>query len=336
MINYITNMLFETIINKIKDMKNFEELSEYITSKFLYNRVEEYLKEIKLELNPKILLASFILKYEIDNNLYYPYNYSDNVVNILNEINILHDALQQNYPPQQISEIILNYVKCFKVWKDEDKKKIIHELKEDYKALKVRYNNEKNELICTSLLLIIASYKEKLLKLISEEEFNNFEKLCNEKIEEDKGKKENEEMTSLTYHNSIETFKNQMKKSYEKYLINNLKDNNFEVVTKNLVELREYILQCTVDSQLIEEINNELYIEYFSDEELYKFLYNYCNFLLRITTFPKDVEIIKEVKKDLNKNVSLDNEMYLFIPKILNTLFDIVEILIIEKNDYNI
>jgi len=47
-------MLFETIINKIKDIKSFQELSEYITSDFLYNRVEEFLKKIKLLINPKL------------------------------------------------------------------------------------------------------------------------------------------------------------------------------------------------------------------------------------------------------------------------------------------
>ena len=124
-----------------------------------------------------------------------------------------------------------------------------------------------------------------------------------------------------------------MKESYHRYLIHNLKENNIEVVTENLTELREYILVCTNDQSLLEEMVDVLYIEYLSDEELFKFLYNYCNFLLRIVLEPDDISLIKSIKKKLDNNVSLDVEMYKFIPDILNRLFDLMDVLIVEKNE---
>ena len=308
-------MLFETIINKIKDIKSFQELSEYITSDFLYNRVEEFLKKIKLLINPKIILASFILKYEIENNLYYPY--TNNVFNIVDEINKLHDGLIQDLEPEKISEIILNYSKSFKIWKEQDKKKIINDLKEDYIVLRKRYDSEKDSIVRESILLLIDNYKLKLLKLISEEEFNELKKSY---VKDDENLQIQEDY--------IQQFKDNMKKTYNEYLISKLKDNDIEVLTRNLTELREFIMVCTKDETLLEEINDILYIEYLSDEELYKFLYNYCNLLLKIIDEESDVKSIKAVKKELDKNVSLDNEMYTFIPNILNDLFDIVELLI--------
>lgn len=307
-------MLFETIINKIKYIKNFSELSEYITSDFLYKKVEEFLKKLGSHINPKMILASFLLKYEIENNLYYPYNESQKVFNIAEEICKLHDSLIKDLSPSVINEIINVYVQKFKIWKEADKKKILNDLKEDYIILKKRYNNEKNITIRGSILLLIDSYKFKLLKLITEKEFNKIEEECLKK-------------------RSPQTLKNFMKESYHNYLTNNLKENNIEVVTQNLTELREYILVCTKDLSLIEEMVNVLYIEYLSDEELFKFLYNYCNFLLRITSEPNDVSLIKSIKKTLDKKVSLDTDMYKFIPDILNILFDLMDVLIVEKSD---
>lgn len=315
MIKYITCMLFETIINKIKDIKNFSELSEYITSDFLYKKVEEFLKKKGLHINPKMILASFLLKYEIENNLYYPYNDSQKIFNIAEEICKLHDSLIKYLPPHELNNIINEYIKKFKIWKEADKKKIIADLKEDYISLIKRYNDEKNTTIRGSMLLLIDSYKSKLLKLITEEEFNKIEEECLKK-------------------RSPQTLKNFMRESYHNYLTLNLKENNIEVVTQNLTELREYILVCTKDTSLIKEMIDVLYIEYLSDEELFKFLYNYCNFLLRITSEPNDVSLIKSIKKKLDNNVSLDTEMYKFIPDILSILFDLMDVLIVEKSDY--
>jgi len=315
MIKYITRMLFETIINKIKNINNFSELSEYITSDFLYKKVEEFLKNIGSYKNPKMILASFILKYEIENNLYYPYNDSQKIFNISEEISKLHDSLTNKLPPNELNNIIDNYIKKFKLWKEADKKKIINDLKEDYITLKKRYNNESGSTIRGSILLLLDSYKVKLLKLITEEEFIKIEEEC------------------LKNSNPL-TLKNFMKESYHNYLTMNLKENNIEVVTINLIELREYILSCTSDKSLLDEMIDVLYIEYLSDEELFKFLYNYCNFLLRITSEPDDVNLINSIKRKLDNNVSLDTEMYKFIPDILNILFDLMDVLIVEKNDY--
>lgn len=307
-------MLFEIIINKIKDIKNFSELSEYITSETLYKKVDEFLKNIGSHVNPKLILASFLLKYEIENNLYYPYNDSQNVFNITEEICKLHTSLIKNMPPNVLNDIVDEYIKKFKIWKEADKKKIVNDLKQDYIALKKQYNDDKNINIQGNLLLLIDSYKVKLLKLITQEEFNKLDDDC------------------LKNHNP-QSLKSFMKESYHRYLIHNLKENNIEVVTENLTELREYILVCTNDQSLLEEMVDVLYIEYLSDEELFKFLYNYCNFLLRIVLEPDDISLIKSIKKKLDNNVSLDVEMYKFIPDILNRLFDLMDVLIVEKNE---
>ena len=308
-------MLFETIINKIKTLNNFEELSDYITSEFLYNRVTEYLNDINLRINPKIILASFILKYEIENNLYYPYNNTSQVFNIVDEINKLHQLLTtEGLPSNLITEGILYYIKKFNIWKDEDKKQIIETLKEDYLKLNARFKTEQNEIIKKEILLLLGNYKSKLLKLISEEDFNEFSTKCPK-----------------------ETFdvKKFMKNSYNTYVTNKLKDNDFEIVTKNLVELREYILRCTTDPELIKDIIDTLYIEYLSDEELFKFIYNFCELIIRIINEDDEIKltVIADIKKSLNKNVTLDVEMYKFIPDILDSLYNLVEEIIIEKNE---
>jgi len=308
-------MLFETIITRIKNINTFVELSEYITSDVLYKQVDTFLKSINSQVNPKNILTSFLLKYEIDNDLYQPYNDSDNILNITEEIAKLHAALVGNIPPHVLCEIIINFVQKFKIWKEIDKKHIITNLKRDYMILKIKYEKEDNTSIRESMLLLINNYKNKLLKLVTEEEFNEIEQDC----------------VNKSSPRSLKTF---MKNSYHKYLTDNLKENNIEVVTQNLTELREYILLCTKDKALIEEMVDILYIEYLSDEELFKFLYNYCNFLLRLTAVPADIKLIKSVKKTLDNNVSLDTEMYKFIPEVLNLLFELMDVLIMEKNDY--
>ena len=65
------------------------------------------------------ILTSFLLKYEIDNDLYQPYNDSDNILNITEEIAKLHAALVGNIPPHVLCEIIINFVQKFKIWKEQ-------------------------------------------------------------------------------------------------------------------------------------------------------------------------------------------------------------------------
>ena len=116
-------MLFKIIINKIKDIKNFSELSEYITSETLYKKVDEFLKNIGSHVNPKLILASFLLKYEIENNLYYPYNDSQNVFNITEEICKLHTSLIKNMPPNVLMILLMNILKNLKYGKKLIRKK---------------------------------------------------------------------------------------------------------------------------------------------------------------------------------------------------------------------
>jgi len=308
-------MLFKNIRDEIIKKKTFSQAIKYITNKHTIKSVSDYLKKINCDnINAKIILSSYMIRYHSDNVLGYSKLDEDILLCSLG----LHKILESDKSNLIKKENIKEYIILYNKWKDFDIQNQVNNLISEYYVINKQRKNLKDDILDTELEKI----QQKIKKHISLLDPDDGIRLLNE------SEKKYEEMNPLNgFENDI---RNSFRKTYNNYVKKKLINNDIEVVTKNFKELRKMLLQCTTDKKIKDEIVSSLYIKYLSDEELYKFLLKVYKFILQLSDKDNGKDIKNTIRK-LKYNVSKDKEMYEFIPDIMEEAFARIEGIINKK-----
>ena len=308
-------IMFKSIHEEVLKKKTFSQLSKYIMNKNLIRRVKKYLIKINCkEVSAKIILASYLIRYQskivlsnidIDKEL---------VQRIVELHKILESDLENNIKENNIKK----YKQFYKEWKEIDLKNQINMLIKDCISLEIKYIKEEDELLNIEINKLREIYRESIYKLGGQESIEKLEKEI----------KNIDQIIDILNRDVRYT----VKKAFTDYIRMKIKDNNMDVVTDNLEDLKEMLICCVDDVNLNLKIDilNNLSIEYLSDEELYKYMLKILEYMLKISEESKKKDIKKLMTK-LKINVIREKQMYKFVPELLNDIYVRLDELLINK-----
>tara|TARA_B100000780_G_scaffold276552_1_gene245348 strand:- start:3446 stop:4303 length:858 start_codon:yes stop_codon:yes gene_type:complete len=282
-------MLFKNIKDEIIK-KTFIQMKKYIADINVIADVSTKLKEIGSDPdNARIILSSYLIRYNTKKILMG----SKLDAQILLDSVRLHTILDANNSNLIKQNKIKEYVFLYNKWTKSETHRQINKLISEY-----NYANNDDQILLRDRILALDPIN---------------------------GKKKLER--SIVKNNRISIHvRDSFRHTYNNYVRKKLINNEIEILTKNFKELRAMLLTCTIDKKLREEIINNLYIKYLSDEELYNFLLKIFKYILELSSDSEKPDIKKEICT-LKYNVSKDIEMHEFIPELMDIAFTRIEIL---------
>ena len=308
-------IMFKNIHEEVLKKKTFIQLSKYIMNKNLIRGVKKYLIKINCkEVSAKIILSSYLIRYQSKIVL----SNFDIDKELVQKIVELHKVLESDLENNIKKNNIKKYKQFYKKWKEIDLKNQINMLIKDCISLETEYMKEEDELLNIEINKLRETYRESIYKLGGQESIEQLEKEI----------KNLDKILDVLNRDVRST----VKKAFTDYIRMKIKDNNMDVVTDNLEDLKEMLICCVddVNIKLKIEILNNLSIEYLSDEELYKFMLKILEYMLKISEESKKKDIKKLMTK-LKFNVIREKQMYKFVPELLNDIYIRLEELLMNK-----
>ena len=312
-------MLFKNIRDEIIKKKTFSQVIKYITNRQTIKNVSDYLKEINCNnINAKVILSSYIIRYHNDTVL------SDSKLDediLLCSVG-LHKILESDKSNLIKNKNIKEYIILYNKWKDFDIQNQVNDLISEFYLINKKKKNLKDDDLKIISEIELERIQQKIKKHISLLDPDGGIKLLEESADK------YEQINPLNgFENDI---RDSFRKTYNNYVRKKLINNDIEVVTKNFKELRGMLLLCVTDEKKKDEIVDSLYIEYLSDEELYKFLLKVYEYILQFSN-ERDIKDVKKTITNLKCNVSKDKEMHEFIPEIMDEAFTRIERIMINN-----
>ena len=304
-------MVFKIIRKNIKKKKTYVQMAKYITHEKTIKMVDVYFKELNCEeISSEIILESYLIRYQSDCIL----DSSELDKDLLEEIFKLHKILEDNsYPIKKLKEDMLRYSDLYNDWFKLDEDRIISKMVDDYnKFEKQKQNLSKDDEEYISIKLSQKEIKNHLYSIGGEEILSRLD-------------------GEINYIDEINDMMKNLEKNYCKLIRDSIIKGDMDIIKRALNDIRGLLLALCENNEVKKnEIVDNLYIDYLSDEEIY-------SYLLKVISYTKelgDEEIrikIKDTERVLKFNVIKDKEMSEFLPETLDEIYCHIESLVVKK-----
>lgn len=303
-------MVFKKIRENLLKKKTFHQMAKYLTHKNTIEIVSKYLDEKdSLCIDVTIILESYLIRYNAEKMLFDTELDDELFSNIL----LLHKDLENTeLSSDQLNKSLIDFEHVYFKWYDMDEKRVIDSLVDEYYLIDAEKNKKEiDEDKIKTLDHSQEDIKNKLYSIGGDEAVNKLDGSIPE------------------INNKISELISKLEKSYCDKIRESILNGNMDIVTKNLKDMRGLLLLCTQDEKLKSEMMDNLYIEYMSDEEIYKYIGKLLDYINIVDQTLEDQ--VKECKKQLQYNVIRNDEMENFLPELIDETYTYIERILIKK-----
>ena len=303
-------MVFKKIRENLLKKKTYHQMAKYLTHKNTIEMVAKFLDEKNsLCIDVTIILESYLIRYNAEKMLFDTELDDELLCNIL----LLHKDLEnEELSSDELNKSLIDFESIYFKWYDMDEKRVIDSLVDEYYLINIEKNKkdiEEDKL--KTLEYSQEDIKKKLFSIGGDEAINKIDGNLPE------------------INNKITELIAKLEKSYCDKIRQSIISGDMDIVTKNLKDMRGLLLLCTQDENFKSEMMDNLYIEYMSDEEIYKYIDKLLDYVVKIDKTLD--EQVKEAKKKLQYNVIRNNEMENFLPELIDETYTYIEKILIKK-----
>ena len=303
-------MVFKKIRENLLKKKTYHQMAKYLTHKNTIEMVAKFLDEKdSLCIDVTIILESYLIRYNAEKMLFDTELDDELLTNIL----LLHKDLEnEELSSDELNKSLIDFERVYFKWYEMDEKRVIDSLVDEYYIIDTEKN--KDDIDDEKLKILDNSQediKNKIYSIGGDEAINKI----NGSIPE--------------INNKISELITKLEKSYCDKIRQSILSGDMDIVTKNLKDMRGLLLICTQDESFKSEMMDNLYIEYMSDEEIYKFIGKLLDYIGIIDNTLE--ENVKELKKELHYNIIKNNEMENFLPELIDKTYTNIEKILIKK-----
>ena len=303
-------MVFKKIRENLLKKKTYHQMAKYLTHKNTIEMVAKFLDEKNsLCIDVTIILESYLIRYNAEKMLFDTELDDELLCNIL----LLHKDLEnEELSSDELNKSLIDFESIYFKWYDMDEKRVIDNLVNEYYLINIEKNKKDiGEDKLKTLEYSQEDIKKKIFSIGGDEAINKIDGNLPEI---------NDKITELI---------SKLEKSYCDKIRQSIISGDMDIVTKNLKDMRGLLLLCTQDENFKSEMMDNLYIEYMSDEEIYKYIDKLLDYVVKIDKTLD--EQVKEAKKKLQYNVIRNNEMENFLPELIDETYTYIEKILIKK-----
>lgn len=303
-------MVFKKIRENLLKKKTYHQMAKYLTHKNTIEMVAKFLDEKNsLCIDVTIILESYLIRYNAEKMLFDTELDDELLSNIL----LLHKDLEnEELSSDELNKSLIDFESIYFKWYDMDEKRVIDNLVNEYYLINIEKNKKDiGEDKLKTLEYSQEDIKKKIFSIGGDEAINKIDGNLPE------------------INNKITELIAKLEKSYCDKIRQSIISGDMDIVTKNLKDMRGLLLLCTQDENFKSEMMDNLYIEYMSDEEIYKYIDKLLDYVVKIDKTLD--EQVKEAKKQLQYNVIRNNEMENFLPELIDETYTYIEKILIKK-----